>query len=450
MNKKEIIEMEVIRRDIANTKEKVKDTIRYWQNVLDELDRRAAEYEKMYMNMKEEEEEDRRKRDEVELNIKLNLRGQVFNTTKDILVKGSTYFNTLLSSPLFELDVNGEFFIDRYSNGFDRILDYMSTGVLSTEGLNRYDEDCVYDNLKYFMIPHKSRWNYSKVSLIEGLKFSVLLQLKDGRLCGYQHNYDDYDYDYDDLIICIYNMDTNIMEQTLIGHTEDICAIIQLEDGRLCSCSEDKTIKLWNIQSGQCERTIEGHNDGVTRVIQLMDGRLCSGSYDGYIRVWNTYNGVCELCINTAASMNCLVQLRNGRVCCGQFGGSIKVWSIGTGVCEMTLNGHTDDVTAIVVIDERRIYSCAGHKTIRVWNISTGVCERIWEGHKGSVLDTVLLLDGRVCSVYNDGGAKIWNTDSGVCELSIQVNKSSIYRIVQLHDGQLVFTSRNDDVYMIG
>jgi BTB/POZ domain len=121
----------------------------------------------------------------VELNMKLNLRGRVFNTTKDVLVNSSTYFSLLLSSPSFELDVNGEFFIDRCGNGFNRILDYMSTGELSTEGLNSYDKDCLYGNLKYFMIPHKPRvWDYSKVSKIGNLRLVIYLRLKDGRLCG--------------------------------------------------------------------------------------------------------------------------------------------------------------------------------------------------------------------------------------------------------------------------
>jgi BTB/POZ domain len=77
--------------------------------------------------------------------MKLNLRGQVLDTTKFTLLNGdSTYFTILLSLVEWELDDNGEFFIDRCGVGFDRILEYMSTGVLSTEGLNRYDEDCAY------------------------------------------------------------------------------------------------------------------------------------------------------------------------------------------------------------------------------------------------------------------------------------------------------------------
>jgi hypothetical protein len=110
----------------------------------------------------------------------------------------------------------------------------MSTGELSTEGLNSYDKDCIYDNLKYFMIPHKERWDYSKMALIENLSLGVRLQLEDGRICGITSA----------LSICIYNMDTNIIERIMYGHTKYIRIILQLEDGRLCSCSYDKTINM--------------------------------------------------------------------------------------------------------------------------------------------------------------------------------------------------------------
>jgi hypothetical protein len=61
--KKEIIDMEVIMKEIASAKENVELTIQYWRTVLDELDRRAIEYAKIYKNMKKAEEEDKRKRD---------------------------------------------------------------------------------------------------------------------------------------------------------------------------------------------------------------------------------------------------------------------------------------------------------------------------------------------------------------------------------------------------
>jgi WD40 repeat protein len=441
MNKKEIVEMEAIMSDIADAQEKIEKTIRYWQTVLDELDRRAMEYSELLTAMKTKEDEDRKRRDNAESMMKLNLRGQVFDTTKYTLLNGdSTYFSVLLSSTALELDVNGEFFIDRCGNGFARVLEYMSTGELSTEGLNRYDEDCAYANLKYFKIPHKSKWDYSKVSKIENLNLRVYLQLLDGRICGTTSDYS----------ICIYNMDTNVIEKSMKGHTYDISGIIQLKDGRLCSCSYDNTIKLWDIESGVCNLTINGHTSWVHCVIQLIDGRLCSGSTDWTIKIWDKYSGTCRLIINAGHPITFIVQLRDGRTCGGDDRGNIIVWNIATGVCEMTLSGHTRFINAIVVIDELRICSCSIDKTIKLWNIRRGVCESTLEGHTRSIYGMVLLLDGRLCSASDDGNAKIWSMETGVCNLTIDVSSNGLYRVVELHDGRLVASDGSRFVFIIG
>jgi WD40 repeat protein len=430
-----IIKMEVILSEIAKTRETVKETIRYWQKVLDELDRRAEEYEEIYKNMKEAEEEDKRRRDVVELNIKLNLRGQVFDTTKDILVNNSPYFSLLFSSPSFELDANGEFFIDRNSHCFDRILDYMSTGVLSTEGLNRYDKDCLYDNRKFFMIPE-----FSRVRLIDNLKLVVHLQLKDCRLCGAN----------EDNNIVVYNMDTNTIDMTLEGHIKDVNAIIQLEDGRICSCSDDDTIKLWNSRSGRCELTLVGHYVGVSCILQLMDGRLCSGSADYAIRIWNKDTGVCEFIIEEEDYIKCIVQLKDGRVCCGQYEGNIKTLNLTSGSCEMTINAHQDYTIQAIVVGGSRIYTCSHDITIKVWNANTGVCEGIFKGHKNDLRDMILLHDGRLCSASCDNTVKIWNTYTFLCEVNIPiVDVKWLCTILQLKDGRLVTTSLAGEVFII-
>jgi BTB/POZ domain len=251
MNKKEIIEMEVIMSEMADAKQKVKETIQYWQTILDELDRRAMEYSELLSAMKAREEEDKKRRDNVESMMKLNLRGHVFDTTKYTLLNGdSNYFSFLFSSTMWELDGNGEFFIDRCGNCFDRILEYLSTEALSTEGLNRYDEDCVYANLVYFKIPHNPRvWDYSRVYPTYSLQLQVCLQLQDGRLCGYAS----------DGSICIHNMETNAIEKRMEAGWNFNTNIIELSDGRIGSCRCDYSIQLWNIESGLCNLTLNGH-----------------------------------------------------------------------------------------------------------------------------------------------------------------------------------------------
>jgi tricorn protease-like protein len=76
------------------------------------------------------------------------------------------------------------------------------------------------------------------VNHIESLKMGAHIQLSDGRLCGSNDNHK----------ICVYNMDTNMVE-TMRHSTGNYKALILLQDGRICSCSHDESIKIWNTES---------------------------------------------------------------------------------------------------------------------------------------------------------------------------------------------------------
>jgi WD40 repeat protein len=385
--------------------------------------------------------------------IVLSLRGKIFTVAKDRLIKVvGTYFYGMLLSGVWQPNSDGVYIIDRPSEGFDRILDCLETGKLDCHGLTDYEIDCVYGNLDYFIIPFTRVWDYSIAHKIQTLNLVVHLQLSDQRLCGSAKENS----------ICIYNMDTQIIEATMKGHRNGLTSIIQLEDGRICSSSNDHTMKLWSLESGECEITDDRHTYPVECLIQLTDGRVCGGSY-GSIKIGNKDNLVNEMIIRTLEyGVYSLVQLRNGSLCSGFFGGHIKVWNIATGVCEMTLNGHTGRVTAIVVIDELRICSCSHDETIKVWITSSGLCDRTleeptmintsrWKTHQH--LDMILLQDGRLFTLIHDGSAKIWNNDTGTCELSIKVSDdkySKLSKVIQLHDGRIVVSECNRLVYIMG
>jgi BTB/POZ domain len=208
--------------------------------------------------------------------IVLSLRGKMFTVAKDNLIKViGTYFYGMLSSGAWQPNSDGVYVIDRPNEGFERILECLSTGKLDCKGLTEYEIECVYANLDYFLIPFTRVWDYGKGSQIEGLRLCIHLQLQDGRLCC----------DNRFTRISIFNMDTNIIEKSMTGHTDFMREIIQLEDRRLCSCSADYTMKVWNIESGQCEITI--NYVIVHCLIQLIDGRLCSGSFEKTIKIWS-------------------------------------------------------------------------------------------------------------------------------------------------------------------
>jgi WD40 repeat protein len=88
--------------------------------------------------------------------------------------------------------------------------------------------------------------SYSAVTVLENLKLRVFLQMSDGRVCGSAGHE-----------VCIYDTDTSAIETAMEGHSDESRGIIQLEDGRICSCSSDKTIKVWTVESVLCELAIE-------------------------------------------------------------------------------------------------------------------------------------------------------------------------------------------------
>jgi BTB/POZ domain/WD domain, G-beta repeat len=438
------VDIQNIAEELEGVSVQVEDTMKSLQNILIKVSKRVAELKEHEKKVEDMEETMRSNRDKVASILKLNVRGKKFTVYKDTLIRvPGTYFFGMLSSSMFMPDFEGEYFIDRFHEGFDRILEYLRTGVLSSKGLNEYEVDCVYDNLNYFNIPHQPIRKYQKASVVEGFKCAYYTQLQDGRVCGGTGD--------KAKNIRIYNMDTGTKESTLLGHTDYIRGIIQLEDGRLCSCSDDKTIRLWSIDSGENTSTINGHTGHVNCILQLLDGRLCSGSQDSTVRVWSKNTGACDLTINTESPVVSLAILADGRVYGGLESGSIKLFSLITGACASTFKGHTGWVRQLLIdATDSRLYSCSKDGKIKVWNTRIGVCERTLEGHSDYVTDMVLLKDGRLCSSSIDGSIKLWNASSGVCERSVDHGDGvkGFMRVLQLHDGRLLSQNLNCVLYL--
>ena len=60
--------------------------------------------------------------------------------------------------------------------------------------------------------------------------------------------------------------------KTLTGHTDYVCALLQLSDGMLVCGSSNYSIKLRDVMLGVCEKTLTGHTYSVRALFQLSDG----------------------------------------------------------------------------------------------------------------------------------------------------------------------------------
>jgi hypothetical protein len=78
----------------------------------------------------------------------------------------------------------------------------------------------------------------------------------------------------------------------LTGHFYIVLSVIQLSDGRLCSGSNDETIKIWNLTSGYCEQTLTGHSSIFYSIVQLSDGRLIANQPSRSVKSRNSISVV--------------------------------------------------------------------------------------------------------------------------------------------------------------
>jgi len=75
------------------------------------------------------------------------------------------------------------------------------------------------------------------------------------------------------------------------SHSKAVWCIIELDDRKFASGSEDRTIKIWDAQEGRLVKTITGHKDQVRALLKINSALFASGSSDKQIIVWDSSTG---------------------------------------------------------------------------------------------------------------------------------------------------------------
>jgi len=107
------------------------------------------------------------------------------------------------------------------------------------------------------------------------------------------------------------------LDATLEGHTNYVRSVIELKkSGLIASCSDDKSIMLWNRTSGECVRSLLGHSDCINWLVEVEDGVIVSGSSDKTVRVWRE-SGDCMNALSASTRITCATGLRDGSLLYG-------------------------------------------------------------------------------------------------------------------------------------
>lgn len=108
--------------------------------------------------------------------------------------------------------------------------------------------------------------------------------------------------------------------------------MIVLNDGRLCTCSDDHTISVIDIEKDKIEMTMEGHTKPVCTLCQLENGKVLSGGMDKSIRVWEVGKDryKCERAIETEGEVREIVEIGNNRIAFSHKNTYIYIWDMRT------------------------------------------------------------------------------------------------------------------------
>jgi WD40 repeat protein len=249
-----------------------------------------------------------------------------------------------------------------------------------------------------------------------------------------------------DNTIMIYDMEDGTLLNTLEGHRSWVINLIELSDGRLASCSYDKTIRIWKLPSGICQMVLRGKAD-VWCVMELPQNILLSGSADGVIRCWNLKfkpNRFLKT-INTASKgiVTDIILLDNDYLACGS-GHNVDIIRYEDGYNVKTLYGHKDYVRSLIHLERKRqLLSASGDYTIRLWSLETYQTLKIFKGHTSIIWKIVMFNEVVIASASSDCTIMFWDLEDGCCIGTLE-DEEDVTSLVVLQDGTLISAGNED------
>ena len=246
-------------------------------------------------------------------------------------------------------------------------------------------------------------------------------------------------------------------EEAPVEKVNSVHTVITLTDGRVAVTAADEDICVFTPATGALSCTLRGHTARVWCLAEMVqpDGeqsggraniRVASGSWDGTIRLWQMLVGgdgdgsaTCTAVLEGHTDRVWTLTVLNPRtLVSGSWDGLLRVWDVTDPfqpacvhvLCPTpSISGDEDSAEATPC----RIWCAAalGHEHLvcgsadgsqSVWNAITGDCVHTLSagaaagGHVGPVSALAALGGGRHVSGGWDGTVRVWHAQKGVCE----------------------------------
>ncbi|KAL0077581.1 WD40-repeat-containing domain protein [Phycomyces blakesleeanus] len=150
---------------------------------------------------------------------------------------------------------------------------------------------------------------------------------------------------------------------TLVGHTENVCALDVSPGGDIVSGSWDKKAIVW--KNYQKAYVLTGHEAAVWGVLALDDDVILTASADKTIRLWKHGKQV-QIIRGHTDVVRSLAKVPGVGFVSSSNDGTLRVWSL-EGECLQELHGHTSFVYSVDVLSTGEFVSSGEDRTVRIW-----------------------------------------------------------------------------------
>ncbi|GLB34723.1 putative PFU (PLAA family ubiquitin binding) [Lyophyllum shimeji] len=209
-----------------------------------------------------------------------------------------------------------------------------------------------------------------------------------------------------DTVINIFSLDSprDDPDFTLIGHTENVCALDVTPGGAIISGSWDRTARVWKNFAAAYE--LKGHQQSVWAVLAVDEDQYLTGSADKTIKLWQRHKVIQTFTGHGDAVRGLALMPEIGFASCSN-DSEIRVWTFGGDVV-YALSGHTSFVYSLSVLPNGDLVSSGEDRTVRVWK--DGECAQTIVHPATSVWAVSTMPNGDIVSGASDGVVRIFSS----------------------------------------
>lgn len=241
----------------------------------------------------------------------------------------------------------------------------------------------------------------------------------------------------------VISVDVDTGQATILrGHTNQVCSVAALPDGRALSGSYDGQMLAWDL-SDKTSHRVGAHRGWCLAVAaSRRPGPLVSGSNDGLVRVWNAEGPEVPRVRKVRVGVRALVV--GGGIAYAAYDRAIVRLDLATISQRPSLTGHRGHIDALAISSGGKLVSGSADKDIRVWDVASGA-SKVLKGHTVGVDALVLTPDEtEIVSVSRDATWRRWNLVSGMTGPVVRGSEPFNSVVAVSPDGTLVATASQE------